>query len=271
MRVTPWIIAALLLAPLAAADHVFSHRVIITGRILDADGRPAAGVAVNVSSPMLQLTADCFDSMAELTGPRGDYEICRHVHALGTNVTVWVEAAGTDRRVLLDPDLRHAVGSFTLGTGDVPHDVGGERLFPRTFLVAGRAFALLPAPAEAENVPVNATPLRGNVSVELRSADSSLANATVPIDEFGSYRADLDVTAIPAGAVVRASVGNDMTEELADPTFRRADVNVVRDLRLAHGPGADAPGSTTAAPPFVALAALALAGAIGAAARRRTR
>lgn len=247
------------LAVPAAADHVFSHRVYIVGRVVDVDGVPAPGLAVNVTFENIRATSRCFDSKPEVTGPTGDYEVCRHTHAIPANATATVRVGGEERTVAIDPDLRHASASFQLPTPTASHDIHGERTFARTLLVTGRAFELLVAPEAEEGVDVSARPLAENVSVSLRAGDEVLANATARPNEHGLYRVELAVEGIPAGAVVRAVAGADGGEELASPTFRRADVNIVRDHRLAGGPGEEAPGSTTPIGAWLAVAALTLA------------
>jgi len=237
---------------------VFSHRVYVVGRVLDVDGRPAAGVPIEIEFEGVNDGGGCYDNPAERTGGRGDFSICRHVHRLGDNATVTVRAGNASRRVSIDPDLRHASVHLQLDTTSA-HDLNAERQFARIFTVTGRAFALLPEPYDAEAVPVNATPLTANVSVELRVLDRVIASGSAPPNEHGLYKVDLDVTDIPPTATVRATVGRDLGEDSASPIFRRADVNVVRDLRLIDGPGADAPGSAdTPSPTWIALAALAL-------------
>lgn len=263
------LLLALLLLPVVAADHVYSHRVYVVGRVLDVDARPAAGVPIELAFEGISARTGCFDNDPEVTGSRGDFTICRHTHAIADNASVLVRAGNASRRVAIDPDLRHASAHLQL---DAPalHDVNGERQFARTFTVTGRAFALVPDAIEEEGVPVNATPIFDNVTVELRVLDRVLTSGTAKPNEHGLYRIDLDITEIPASATVRARVGRDIGEESASPVFRRADVNVVRDLRLIDGPGDDAPGSTpTPLPPWMVLAALVVTAACVGRARRR--
>lgn len=263
----------LLVATVVLADHVYSHRLYVTGRVLDVDGRPAAGVPIALEFEGVSASLGCFDDPPEATGSRGDLLICRHVHDLPSNASVVIRAGNASRRVAIDPDLRHASAHLQLDTTS-PHDVNGERQFGRTFTVTGRAFALLPESREEEGVRVNATPITANVTVELRVLDRVVTSATVAPDEHGLYRVDLDVTEVPASATVRARAGRDFGEASASPVFRRADVNIVRDLRLIDGPGEDAPGSTpTPMPEWIALAGLALTALVvgGRGSRRRRR
>jgi hypothetical protein len=236
-------LGVLLVLPVAAADHVFSHRVYVVGRVLDAEGRPAAGVTVSVTFEGINGDVRCLEQSPDMTGPRGDYEVCRHVHAMPSHVSATVRAGNVTRSVNVDPDLRAATASLQLDASAI-HDVSGERQFARTFDVVGRAFTLLPRPSLEENVLVNATPLFDNVSIELLRGEEVLASAEVTPDEYGTYRASLAIDEIPAGAIVRAHIGSDRVEALASAQFRRADVSIVRDLRLIEGPGDDAPGSS---------------------------
>lgn len=251
---------ALLLAPVAGADHVFSHRVYVVGRVIDSEGLPVPGQAVNVTLEGIR-GGRCFDSRPETTSPTGDYEVCRHAHEIPAGTMATVRVAGAQRTVELDPDLRHASASLRIDGPSPARDVHGERTFARTFLVQGRAFELLAAPREEEGVSVDARPLGDNVTVTLRTGEDVLAEATASPDEHGIFRAELAVDAIPPGALVRAVAGRDGGEELASALFRRADLNIVRDHRLVGGPGADAPGTDTPLGAWGALLALAIAGA----------
>lgn len=260
---TTLLLGALLLAPLASADHVFSHRVYVVGRVIDAEGLPAPGLAVNVTFEGAPASRACFDSKAEVTGPTGDYEVCRHVHAIADDATVTVRVGGAQKSASVDPDLRHAVASLQLD-GPAPFDdINGERTFARTFLVTGRMFELLREPQEEEGIEVDARPFHEEVNVSIRAGEEVLANATAKPDEHGRYRAQLEVGELPPGAVVRVVAGRDGGEEVASALMRRADLNVVRDSRLVHGPGDDAPGTGTPFGAWLAVVALGAAAVAG--------
>lgn len=255
MKLRLLLLGLVMLAPVAVADHAFSHRVYVVGRVIDANGQPAAGLAVNVTFEGFAPNGLCYDSKEEITGSRGDYEVCRHAHAIPPDAAATVRVLDASRRVPVDPDLRHAVASFQLDRAAPARDIAGERHFARTFHVTGRSFVMLPDPVREEGVAVNATPLAENVSVELRAGEVVLASGSDVPDEFGRFLLDLDVAELPAGALVRVRAGPDLVEEVASAAFRRADVSVARDLRLVRGPGEDAPGSETPMPAWLALTA----------------
>lgn len=273
MRVAAALAVVLLAAGFAVAEHAFSHRVHVVGRVLDADGQPVPGLAVNVTFVNITPSGRCFDVTDERTGPTGDYMVCRHTHALPRDGRVVVRVGDASREVAVDHDLRHATANVRLATPRAARDFEGDLEFGRTVLVVGRAFTLLPAPANEESVVVNATPIGGNLTIELLAAGDVVAAKNGSTDEHGGYAVKLDVETLPPGALARVRMGPDATEVALDPAWRRADANIVRDLRLLHGPGSDAPGSA-ATPAAAYIAVLALAAACvtcGAESRRRSR
>lgn len=250
-------LALLVLVPLAAADHAFSHRVYVTGRVLDAEGRPAAGVPVSVSLQGVPPPGRCLDETPEATGAMGDYAICRHVHALPANASVTVRAGDASQSVPLDPETRRA-SAYLQVSGEVAHDIAGERTFARTYLVAGASYAMLDAPAREEGVFVNATTRADNVTVALLDGARLVASGNATPDDYGLFQLQLDATDLPPGARVQVRSGLALAEEPANAQFRRTDVGLLEDLRLLRGPRADAPGSDVPALAWGGVGALAL-------------
>lgn len=259
-------LAALFLAPVALADHVFSHRLYIVGRVVDEAGVPVAGQAVRVTSESVRSSGGCIDSKTEVTGPMGDFEVCRHAHALPENATLVVQVAGHNETVALDHDLRRVAVHVRLPGATPGVDIGGWREFNRTYVVTGRHFGYTAQATNAEGVLVNASPIISNVSVTVRSGGDEIATAQVKPNEHGDFRASLDLEAIPAGTIVHVTSGREVVEKPASALFRHTDVQLVRDDRFARaGPGEDAPGTSTGKVPLPAgllLVALALGAAL---------
>ena len=263
------LLAILLLVPLAAADHVFSHRVHVVGRVVDDDGTPAAGIPIEAAFEGLAVAGRCFDSKEEVTGPRGDFSLCRTTQDIGSAARVLVRAGDAAREVAVDAELRHAVANLQLGGPSPTRDITGEREFEQTFLVTGRSFALLPRPENADGILVNATPLGENVTARLLDGERVVAEANATPDEYGTYAAELAVGDVPAGAIVRVTNGRERAEVVAAELHRRADVNLLRDLRLSDGQGEGAPGSQTPLPAALTWAAVAIAAFAGSRGTRR--
>lgn len=264
-------LALALFAPVVVADHVFSHRTYVVGRVVDAQGIPVAGSPVAVQLNV-RAGGACIDSKPERTGPQGDFEICRHTHVLPANASAHVTVEGIERDLAIDPDLRLASLRLQLPGAAPAIDLTGVREFNRTYLVAGRHFARLPEPSAVEGVNVNGTPLGGNVTARLIAQGREIATANASPDEHGDFRLTFSIDAIPEGAMVRVESGREVVEETASALFRRSDVLLVRDDRLSQGPREDAPGSAPGKVPlgtWAPLAALALSALAWRSARRR--
>lgn len=117
-------VGGLLLAAVpASADHVYSHRYLVYGRVVDADGMPLEGLNVQ---PDLSNFADyeggCGQETRQqlTTDAAGLYYFCGHVHSSGSS-THQISVAVTDGQTILDqqtlssdPDLRRSHVNFQL-------------------------------------------------------------------------------------------------------------------------------------------------------------
>lgn len=262
-------LALALLLPSALADHVYSHRLYAVGRVVDANGLPVAGAVVTIA-PSFRVGGACFDHRRDTTDPQGDFELCRHAHALPSNGTVNVSVEGESRTIALDPDLRLVSAHIQLPGPARTIDLTGVREFNASYLVAGRHFVRLAEPVNVEAVHVNATPVGRNVTVLMLAEGDVVASTNATVDEHGDFEVEFAMDAIPEGAIVRVESERDVVEEPASALFRRSDVLLVRDDRLLEGPGEDAPGTKPAPmPAWIFAVALALSVAIATRARRR--
>lgn len=250
-------------APLAGADHVFSHRTYVVGRVVDADGLPVADAPVSVAFDHLVPSGACYDQRSSRTGPQGDFQLCYHTHAWNaTNATVRV--AGAEATVAVDPVLRKVSLLLQAPAPAAAHDLTGVRVFNRTFHVEGRVGTHEAQVVREEGVPVFGLPVAGrNVTVRLVADGRDLAEANATTDEMGDYAVDLDVAQLPPGARVRVEMGAYAGGAEASATHRRADVDVMVDRRLPDLASPGAPGSQAGRVPApgVALVAASLVAA----------
>lgn len=251
------VLLASLVLPSAVADHEFSHRVEIYGRVVDAEGHPVPGAPVNVTLHGIDAPLLCFDAKDERTDERGDFHVCRHHHELPAGVEATVEVAGTSQRLGIDPHVRRAYVALTL---DAPWDVRsiqGERAFYRNVTITARVVDALPKPVRMEGVEVPGTPRVGaTANVTLTDRDgATLAEGNATTSEFGELRLDLPVVDVPEGARVELALAFAARNAVLDPVLRRADLVVVHQVEAAIAP----PGSQTPVPLVVAVAALAAA------------
>jgi hypothetical protein len=111
-------VAGLLLAAVpVAADHVYSHRYLVYGTVVDAEGNPVEGVQVDVDlSPFRDFEGPCPQEQSGGTGRQqtttdavGRYWYCGHVHSSGsTEQRFTVTAAGNEKTVTSNPDHRRS-------------------------------------------------------------------------------------------------------------------------------------------------------------------
>ncbi|HWH08590.1 MAG TPA: hypothetical protein VNX21_05275 [Candidatus Thermoplasmatota archaeon] len=266
------LLVALALLPLAAADHVYSHRLVVTGRVVDAEGLPVAGQAVRVAVAGVDATHPCFDAAEAVTGPRGDFTLCLHAHEMTDGVMVNVTVAGASAEAAVDPALRRAAVRLQLPEPAAARDIEGERLFAKTFRVEGRVMRALAGVASVERVNVTSTPAGGEVvRVVLARDGTELAAGNATTNEHGDYALDLDAGDVER-ARVRIEVAEGRLEAPASARFRRADLDLVFPAPEAE-PVVERPGTRTPEVPLaggVAVAALTLA-AIAARPRRGRR
>ena len=229
MRVA--LILLLLLAPLALADHVYSHRVVVAGRVVDASGMPVPSLPVQVRFAGLAQgdgTTACFDAPSDRTGPQGDFTLCRHAHVVPRGVRVNVTAGNASMEADLDPDLRRVSFHLRLPEASPARDIEGERLFARAFRVEGRVMQHSPTPTAVEGVNVTSLPVGGvPVNVTLANDGRILAAGNATTNEHGDYALDLPAGEIPLGTRVHVRVPGDQRSDPASATFRRADVEFV--------------------------------------------
>lgn len=255
------LIALLLLVPLAGADHLIHHRLYVVGRVLDASGLPAPGLPVEVEFEGVAIGGSCFDLPDAATGPRGDVDLCRHVHPIPPGASVTITVADASARVPIDPLARDAVAYLRLAGPAPARDIQGDRDFDRTFRVVGGAYNLHERPVMTEEDLSDLTARGGeNVTVRMVVGNETVAEATRQLDERGRYAVDLEVREVPEDARVRVEVAGKQEGTEASALFRRADVSIVRDLRTivpTARPGDDVPLSVLIAVGALGIVALA--------------
>lgn len=258
------LVGLLALAPGASADHEFSHRVEVHGRVVDAEGHPVPGARVNATFHGIDAPLKCFDAKDERTNERGDLHVCRHYHELPAGVEATIEVLGASARVGIDPHLRRAYVALQLDAPSDVRSIQGERAFFRNVTVSARVVDALPAPVKVEAVTVPGVPRAGALA-NVTLADASggvLAAGNATTSEFGDLRLDLPIAELPQGARVRIELGFATRTGELNASSRRADFAIVHTVEAPIPP----PGSNTPLPALLAVGGVALAALL---ARRR--
>jgi hypothetical protein len=263
------VLAPLLLvafAPLASADHVYSHRYIVVGRLVDAAGNPVPDA--NVSLTLRDLTSEgpCANQPGTeteafgrtqdrpVTNQWGEFMFCRHVHAMsralpGTAV-LRVEGANVTEEVPLDPYFR--ISSVVLRLPE-PSPRANATALDTAYTVAGRAWQEAGA-GVVEGIRVFGTTVdRVPVNVTLeRHGWTERVNATT--NNYGDFSVRIPVDARMADGRILVEVGGRTFEEAIVPEgFTFLKLNLTPPGKTPSTPtvptGATPPASPTAATP----------------------
>lgn len=265
-------LAAVAFAPIlenAAADHVYTHRYIIQGRVVDEEGRPVQGAVVNVElkgwfpadegvegpCPQEQAGQRTGErTFAAQTSPLGDYRFCIHAHQLidagSVVVTVGNQSAEEDKDMRSRIHLVH----FTVASG--VGAVGDTERFNSEAGIRGRLWRPLSSGDRIEGIPAEGVAIaRAPIHVTLVKPDGTEETGNGTTNNYGEFGVQFDYEGSLEGAqyVVRAS-GEEWTID-ADATFRVNDELLVIDRPLG---GNDSPGFGLLAVLFGVTAAIGL-------------
>lgn len=284
MRASLVLLALVLLAAPAVADHVYTHRYTVSGRVLGPDGAPLANVTVEaLVDGVSSREGDCKARAGEIrvsalkladanrTNGYGDFEVCAHVHALRSASSVQLRVAdGPWRNLTVDPGVR--LTFITVQLDERPADAGEPAPdWNRTLLVRARYWQPSRSPLELDFVPALGEALAGRA---VHSAlEGRVGRATSVTDAYGdlAYYARVNAT---AGNVTLTADG---AERPARAAFAAGDLRAeavlfAKAFDLAVGGTQPAEDEPRALVPAVGpVAALAVAAAAGFMMTRRLR
>lgn len=268
MRAAPLALVLLLLAllaPVASADHVYSHRYVVLGRVVDADGRAVANVTVGfayhnftVEGPCGQqpnTTTEAFGrtQTTPVTNEMGEFMFCAHTHILTAQmhpegaIRVLSGAPAAETRFALDPDMRQ---SYVVVRLPERVEAASEDALARVATVEGRAWRFGPTSLEA--IPVNGTTVnRVPVNLTLLHDGREEAYGTTT-NNYGDFAVRFNLTApLSAAARVRVEILGDRFEAPYDAALGVAYLKLNMTNASTSGVSSPAPGSVVGqeAPP----------------------
>lgn len=194
---------ALLIAvaiPSVAADHVYSHRYLIEGRLVGSDGAPLPGRDVAFVGENVSFSEACRDGgHRSITDENGDFRFCFHTHDLPPNGRVGARSGDAGAMVALDPTVRRS--TLTLRDERAP---GVEPAgWNESYRVGGRVWRV--GPTELENVRVyGAAIAHVPVNLTVHTADGSETRFETETDAYGDF--DLVVTTAADPSTVTLTV-----------------------------------------------------------------
>lgn len=226
------LLASTTLLPLAASDHAYSHRYVIYGRVVDADGNAVPGLAVSLTTRDVETEGACADQPGtdteafgrtmdrRVTNPYGEFMFCRHVHSMarslpGTATIVLEGANNHTTEVRLDPYYRVSFVPITLP--EVRTDANADSL-SKEYTVIGRLWREGNARTHVEGIRVFGETLDNapvNVTLEMPGAEPIRVNTTT--NNYGDFAVRVPVSARPTAGSVVIEVENRTYRQDVDP------------------------------------------------------
>lgn len=265
-----------LLAPLASADHAYSHRFVIYGRVVDANGAAVQGYTVDFRAEYFTYEGTCSPNQPNtetqafgptytkpVTNEFGEFTVCLHAHSMSR-----FEPGMGHFRVTTPQGNEVAAESHELnGFSRVlfmnialaePASTGGATTLDSTYTVAGRLWRPS-GQTQIEGITVfGDTIQREHVNITLTYNDGKTVTTNATTNGYGDFSVRIPVEARPTSGTVRIEAAGRAFEAPVDAKFARTTF----DARYEDN---DSPGATVG----VVLAAVVGAVALAPALRRR--
>lgn len=242
------LVAAVALTPLALADHAYSHRYIVYGRVVDAAGNPAAGILVDLGTenfpgaegPCAQQPGTDTDAFGRtesrpVTNAFGEYTFCFHAHEINRvdpprgHVSIAEHNLTID--ITFDPYTR---ATFVPVKLPVTLDDASDAPLRGNYTVIGRLWEPSGERVSVERIGVfGHTVDRTPVNVTLELSDGTKLHAETSTNNYGDFAVRIPTQArVTAGTVILDVRGETFTAAV-DPefgvTFFRAELTEPSD------------------------------------------
>lgn len=253
------VLTSLLLAlvPTAAADHAYSHRYIVYGRVIDAENDPVPGLTVDLGyKPPFKPEGPCGNQPGTETqafGPTrnqpvtnqfGEFTFCFHTHGLsrgtpGTGI-VRIDAHGVEKEVEFDGFMRYSFVPIKL---DSVVPTANKTANEQFYTVLGRAWEATPSEIKVEGVGVWGDTIYNtpfNVTIAIDGREPEVVSGQT--NTYGDFAVRIPVASRPTGGSVTFAIDgkefNDPTAAI-DPEFGVTHIRgQVGELKTSNIPGA---------------------------------
>lgn len=225
------LLSTTVLVPVVMADHAYSHRYVIYGRVIDADGNPVPGLTVDLGFRDVQgLEGNCAQQPGTetdafgrtetrpVTNTYGEFTFCAHVHSMSRTLPgvaiLQVEGGNATEEITLDPYYR--VSYATLQLPDT-HPRADPSILDTTYTVVGRMWLEGNSRTHVEGIRVFGETLNNapvNVTVEYDGKTSTVQTMT---NNYGDFAVRVPVESRPTEGTVRVQAANMSFTEDVDP------------------------------------------------------
>jgi len=215
--------------PLAAADHAYSHRYVVFGRVVDAAGNSVPGLTVDLGyEPPFEPEGPCatqpnIDTEAfgptrtqPVTNEMGEFIFCFHTHAMSRTTPgagiIRIDSLDLDQRFEFDGFMRYSI--VTVKLPDV-HPAANTTANDATYTVVGRAWQAAGTDIRIEGIRVYGDTIQNTpVEVTLAYNGQEPVTVTTRTNGYGDF-------AVRVPVVERATSGT-VTVTIENSTFTSA-------------------------------------------------
>lgn len=229
------LLAVSAILPLATADHAYSHRYIIFGRVLDANGDPVEGVTVNfgytdftpegacANQPDTDTEAHGRTQTIPKTNAFGEFIFCAHVHSLsravpGTAILKIPEEDNFTTSFEMDPYFRTDYKVLQL-----PHVSAhaNKTSLDEGFLLQGRLWVPHTGTISVEQIGVFGTTVN-NVPVNLTfTHDGKTESFQTSTNNYGDWAFRVNTTSrVKSGSLTVDANGENRTFAIDEQTAK---------------------------------------------------
>lgn len=244
MKLAALALVLLALAPLALADHVYSHRLLVDGRLVGSEGAPLAGRTIELYTEGEDLLEPCREGPHQrVTDFSGDFRFCFHQHDLSAATRVGLRSGNASAIRSVDVAFRRMTILMI-----EPNETGiTTPAWNETYRVGGRVWQ--PGPVALEGVQVFGIAVIGapvNLTVRDESGGESVFRTRT--DAYGDFDLEVVTGAPPSNlSLTLEAFGNPQPTQL-DAFFHRTNAPVyvpVEGSSPAQSPAfPQQPGST---------------------------
>lgn len=217
------LLAVTALVPLAAADHAYSHRFIVYGRVVDANGDPVQGVTVDfgyrdftpegpcANQPDTETEAYGRTTTIPVTNGYGEFMFCVHTHSMsralpGTGILRIPEEGNQTMEFEMDPYFRVNYVTFKL---DHASERANKTSLDHAFVVQGRYWVPHTGTVNVEGVGVFGHTV-DNVPVNITFAhDGQTEQYETRTNNYGDFAYRVNTTTRPTSGTVTVSANGE--------------------------------------------------------------
>lgn len=214
-------ILLLLLVPASLADHVYSHRYVLGGRLVGSNGEPLPGRVMEFLSTGDDFLDTCREGQQIITDASGDFEFCYHVHDLQPSTRVGARHGNASAMAPVNLPFRKTTLLLREPneTGIAPQD------WTTSYRIAGRAWQ--PGPQTLEGVQVFGTAVVAlAVNLTVHGVNASPAVFRTTTDGFGDFDLVVQTDEDPANLSLTLEAHGRAQPVQLDTLFHRTDAPI---------------------------------------------